>query len=189
MYNQAMKDQKDYKADELFFVVDEHDNPLSPLPRKLVHGHGVWHRVSHVWILDGVGNVLCQQRSLQKELNPGRWEPFFGGHLGPQEGYEEGAKRELNEEIGFNTDDITLLETYKFSDTSHGGYNNEFQGIFSVVWNGDTSQLHFDDGEVEQVSWVSLREVLSQLDAQNKSWTNCGYEQKLIKRLLDSPLS
>ena len=83
------------KADELFFVVDEHDRPLAPLPRRLVHGHGVWHRVSHIWLVNDRGEVLCQQRAFNKELNPGFWEPFFGGHLKPTETYEAAAVREL----------------------------------------------------------------------------------------------
>lgn len=179
-----MKDQKETKANELFFVVDENDSPLDSLPRRLVHGHGVWHRVSHIWILDGKGSVLCQQRSLQKELNPGRWEPFFGGHLRPQESYLEGAERELQEEVGLQADTLTHLQTYKQYDVGHGSYNNEFQGIFGMVWSEDISQLHFDDGEVEQVKWIKLSDVLSQLAAANKDWTNCGYEEKLIERLL-----
>jgi 16S rRNA (adenine1518-N6/adenine1519-N6)-dimethyltransferase len=179
-----MKDQKEDKANELFLVVDENDSPLSPLPRKLVHGHGVWHRVSHIWVLDGNGNVLCQQRSLEKELNPGRWESFFGGHLRPQEDYKQGAVRELQEEIGLQTNSLVHLQTYKRFDAESDGYNNEFQGIFSTEWKGDTADLHFDDGEVEQVKWMSLSEVLSRLQASSQDWTNCGYEEELIKRLL-----
>lgn len=79
--------QKVSKANEMFFVVDEDDNPLPALPRRLVHDHGVWHRVAHIWILNTAGQILCQQRSLMKELNPGTWEPFFGGHLRPGEDY------------------------------------------------------------------------------------------------------
>ena len=179
-----MKDQKEDKANELFLVVDESDNPLDPLPRRLVHGYGVWHRVAHIWILDGNGNVLCQQRSLKKELNPGRWEPFFGGHLRPQESYEQGARRELEEEIGLQVDNLAYLQTYKQHDIKGGGYNKEFQGIFSIEWAGDITGLHFDDGEVEQVKWMSLSAVLSHLQAGSSNWTNCGYEEGLIKRLL-----
>lgn len=184
-----MKFQKEDKANELFFVVDENDSPLEPLPRKLVHGHGIWHRVSHVWILNGKGYVLCQQRSMEKESNPGRWEPFFGGHLHPQEGYEQGALRELKEEIGLQVGSLTYSQTYKRRDTDHDGYNNEFQGIFSIEWDGDITKLHFDDKEVERVGWVRLSEVLSQLKANNQDWTNCGYEEKMIERLLSGERS
>lgn len=179
-----MDTHPDNKENELFFVVDENDSPLEPLPRKLVHGHGIWHRVSHIWILDGKENVLCQQRSLQKELNPGKWEPFFGGHLRPTESYEQGAQRELIEEIGMSVDHLTYLETYKRYDIGHDNYNNEFQGIFSTNWTGAITELHFDDGEVEQVKWRSLSDILLNLQASSPDWTNCGYEVNLIKRLL-----
>jgi 16S rRNA (adenine1518-N6/adenine1519-N6)-dimethyltransferase len=179
-----MKDQKDDKANEQFLVVDENDNPLDPLPRRLVHGYGVWHRVSHLWILDGKGHVLCQQRSLQKELNPGMWESFFGGHLRPDETYISGARREVSEEIGLKATNLMQEQIFQFHDPS--GYNNEFQGIFSGEWNGNLADLHFDDGEVERVKWVALVDVLAHLTADDREWTNCGYEAELIKRLLVS---
>lgn len=178
-----MMDQKQEKANELFFVVDENDNPLDPLPRKLVHGHGVWHRVAHVWVLDGRGEVLCQQRSFSKESNPGSWEPFFGGHLGPNEGYEEGAKREVFEEIGLRPTLLNFLMVYKRYDSTNDGYNNEFQGIYTFEWSGDLSMLHFNDGEVEQVMWMPLAKVLSNLVIGSEAWTNCGYEEGVITLL------
>ncbi len=49
--------QKHTKADELFFVVDEQDRPLAPLPRRQVHGSGAWHRVSHIGIINDHGEV------------------------------------------------------------------------------------------------------------------------------------
>lgn len=174
------------KADELFFVVDENDQPLAPLPRKAVHGHGVWHRVAHIWILDGNGNVLCQQRSLEKELNPGGWEPFFGGHLRPDESYTDGARRELLEEIHLAPDTLVHDMTYKRHDIARDGYNNEFQGIFTAQWNGDLATLSFDDGEVARIEWQPLTQVLATLNAGNPLWTNCGYGQRFITELIKS---
>jgi isopentenyldiphosphate isomerase len=176
-------DQKTAKANELFFVVDENDNPLSPLPRKDVHGHGIWHRVSHVW-LKHEDKVLCQQRALSKELNPGYWESFFGGHLRPNESYEAGAVREMNEELGMvlKPSDLHFWKVYKFFDPR--GYNNEFQGVFVVDWSGPINSLHFKDSEVKQVAWRKITDVMHAIQEQAKEkWTNCGYELDLLKEL------
>jgi isopentenyldiphosphate isomerase len=176
--------QKISKANELFFVVDEHDQPLEPLPRRLVHGHGVWHRVSHVWIRNNKGQLLCQQRSIKKELNPGYWEPFFGGHIRPGESYEEAALRELREELGITiaSENLKRWRIYQFHDNT--GYNNEFIGIFIVTWNGDMQDVRFDDGEVEQVVWKTIPEIKSSIiNEGKKSWTVVGYELDLLHEL------
>ena len=177
--------QKTAKADEMFFVVDEDDRPLESLPRKLVHGHGVWHRVSHIWLRNDQGQLLCQQRSLAKELIPGFWEPFFGGHLSPGESYSDGAVRELREELGikFSTDEIKLWKVYKMYDPTE--YNNEFQGIFVARWNGKAADVTFNDGEVEQVAWKDVEEIERSIkEMGGKSWVNCGYELDLLKELI-----
>ncbi len=176
--------QKISKADEPFFVVDENDQPLESLPRKLVHGHGVWHRVSHVWLQNDKGQLLCQQRSFEKELLPGFWECFFGGHIRPNETYEDAAIRESREELGINitAEDLRLWKVYKFSDGK--GYNNEFMGVFVVRWNGDTKDLTFDDGEVARAAWKDMP-IIKQAIVENggKSWTNVGYELQLLDEL------
>jgi isopentenyldiphosphate isomerase len=157
---------------------------LEPLPRKLVHGHGVWHRVAHVWLQNDAGQLLCQQRSLEKELNPGLWEAFFGGHIGPDESYESAATREIREEIGIaiSAADLRLWKIYQQVDPS--GYNNEFQGIFAVRWNGDPKSLQFADGEVAQVAWKNIADIKKAMTTDGaEKWSNCGYELELLENL------
>lgn len=177
-----MMNQSVNKANELFYVVDEKDRPLAPMPRRLVHGHGVWHRVAHIWLVNDAGEILCQQRALNKELNPGLWEPFFGGHLRPRESYATGAARELGEELGIQAapGDLHLWHVYKFSDP-YGSRNNEFQAVFALRWNGVAHDLTFDDGEVERVIWKSGQEVAQAVSAPGQDWTVCGYEQEMIQ--------
>ncbi len=174
--------QQQASADELFFVVDENDRPLQPVPRKLVHGHSVWHRVAHIWIMNS-SNILCQQRSYQKELNPGYWECFFGGHCAPSETYAETALRELHEELGLDVaaKDLQFWKTFRYLNTTVG--NNEFQGIFMTHWDGDTARLHFVDGEVAQVAWRTIDKIQRSIVAGHEPWTNCGYELALLKEL------
>jgi len=177
--------QKIAKADELFFVVDEHDQPLESLPRKLVHGHGVWHRVSHIWLQNDKGQLLCQQRSLEKELYPGFWECFFGGHCRPGESYEETATREIREEIGITVaaDDLRLWKIHKFYNEPTG-YNHEFMGVFIARWNGNEADLTFEDGEVEQVAWKDIPTIRQAIvDKGGKGWTSIGYELELLDEL------
>lgn len=171
------------QANELFFVVDDNDTPLTPLPRKNVHGHGIWHRTAHIWIVNKRGEVLCEQRSKMKELSPGKWNSSFGGHLAPGETYLEGARRELNEELGleFTSDAFKLWKIYKNNDPLNS--NNEFQGVFIVRWNGDIDKLLLQDGEVERVAWYRVDEIKKML-LDDPHWIKeKGYKIELLADL------
>lgn len=177
--------QKEDKAEELFFVVDEHDRPLTPLPRKLVHGHNIWHRSAHVWILNSQGQILCQQRSFEKESHPGFWESFFGGHLRPGESYKDGAIRETHEELGINLrpGDLEVWKVNKYEGLPDG-HNHEFQGIFVTKWNGEIKDLTFNDGEVDQVAWKDAQEIKAQIKQNGeRTWVEIGYELELLDYL------
>ena len=178
--------QRQASANELFFVVDESDRPLSPLPRRLVHGHGVWHRIAHVWFVNRDHEVLCQQRALTKELNPGYWEAFFGGHLKPGESYLEAAKREAYEELGLvlEAGDLHFWKIYRYAHPL--GSNNEFQAVFVVRWDGSLGDLRFLDSEVAQVTWETVATIRTAITNGAGNWTNCGYELMLLDELSTS---
>jgi len=128
---------------------------------------------------------LCQRRSFKKELNPGFWESFFGGHLGPGESYIDGAQRELHEETGITlpTSAFTLWQVYMFHHAT--GYNNEFQAIFIVDWSGDAADIDFDTQEVERVAWKEPAEIIQALqNHESTGWTFCGYELALLGELI-----
>jgi isopentenyldiphosphate isomerase len=124
---------------------------------------------------------LCQQRALSKELNPGYWESFVGGHHRPGETYAEAAERELREELDISAspEDLRLWRVYRFNDPK--GSNNEFQGVFTIHWDGDLSSLRFTDGEVEQVKWQDAKSIGNFIKSQSTPWTFCGYELDLIE--------
>ena len=62
---------------ELLFVVDENNQPLKPQLRSSAHKNGLWHRTTGIWVINKSKKVLCQKRSLKKDLNPGIWEAFL----------------------------------------------------------------------------------------------------------------
>lgn len=164
--------------DELLFVVDENNTPLEPKPRKEVHEKGYWHRTSHIWILNSQKQILCQRRSLLKDSNPGKWEPFFGGHLETREEYENNALHELQEELGIiiNKDNLHLFKIFKCVPAT------EFQGIHYLEWNGDIETLKLEKDEIDQVKWFSIDELYKILiDKKDSNWSIMGYEKELLE--------
>lgn len=86
--------------EELFDVVDEHDRVIAQAPRREVHARGLRHRAVHLLVVNRVGRVFLQKRSMAKDNFPGVWDSSAAGHLGAGEDYDDTARRELEEELG-----------------------------------------------------------------------------------------
>ncbi|MFA6004951.1 MAG: NUDIX domain-containing protein [Patescibacteria group bacterium] len=163
--------------DEILFVVDENNHPIEPLKREIVHKKGYWHRTAHVWIVNGKQEILCQQRSLQKDSSPGKWEPFFGGHLGPHDGYAETATQELREELGLRISRSDLKQYGVFK----APHAHEFIGLFVLQWECNIENIAFEKEEIDQLRLID-REELEQIILWDKKpeWNRIGYEEELF---------
>ena len=71
-------------------------------PVRQVRSPELIHRAVHVFVRDGEGRIYLQKRAGNKDIQPGRWDTSVGGHLLPGESYEEGAAREMEEELGLS---------------------------------------------------------------------------------------
>jgi len=165
-------------SDELLFVVDEDNNPLTPKPRKEVHRKGYWHRTAHIWILNDQKQILCQKRSILKDSSPGKWEPFFGGHMAPGEDYTENALIELEEELGIKSakEDLHLYTIFKCESST------EYQGVHYLIWNGDITSLHLEKDEIDHVEWMTLDDLYTKIVVnKDPDWSIMGYEKELIE--------
>ena len=173
------------KSEEMLFVVDEENNPIEPMPRSEVHKQGLWHRTSHIWIVNKNKEILCHQRSLQVETSPGNWDPYCEGHLAPNVSYIDGALKELNEELGIAAaeKDISFFKVYK-NET-----NVEFQGIFYFVWESDISTLKIEKDEVEQIKWFPLIDVWNYIVLEKKQgWSKIEYAENILEWLINLQL-
>lgn len=101
-------------ADEWFDIVDDDDQVIGRARRSDCHGNpGLIHRAVHVLVFDKSDRLLMQKRSLNKDIQPGRWDTSVGGHLEPGEGYLEAASREMGEELGLFGLPLTFLYNSK----------------------------------------------------------------------------
>src|SRR5213596_702435 len=98
----AVHTQSDALGDELFPVVNQTDRILRYAARSEVHGDNLRHRAVHILIFNQRGELYLQQRSRWKDRHPLLWDSSAAGHVMAGEGYDEAAKRELQEELGIN---------------------------------------------------------------------------------------
>lgn len=70
-----------------------------------------------VILLDKNGRVALQLREEDRQMNPGMWS-VFGGHLEEGERPEDGALREIGEElsVALDSDKLTLLGKFERED-------------------------------------------------------------------------
>ena len=96
--------------EEIFDIVSEDDEVIGQAPRRMCHGNpALIHRAVHVLVFNPAGELLLQQRSPHKDIQPGKWDTSVGGHLAVGEPYLAAAHREMAEELGLNGLPLTFL--------------------------------------------------------------------------------
>jgi len=139
-------------ADERVDVVDEQDCVLRVVTRREMRAERLRHRTVFIAVVNSAGDVLVHRRADHKDVWPGRWDLAAGGVLAAGEGYDDGAVRELAEELGVT--DVPLLRLGK------GSYEDaevaEIATVYRAQWDGP---VHFADGEVAEARWMTLEEV------------------------------
>ena len=75
-----------------------------------------------------------------------------------EETYFETAMRELEEETGIKSDDITILEDFYIDELSNK--RNPNVRYFVGYIDGSNHNFSFDDEELESVKWVTSDELL-----------------------------
>lgn len=143
---------------EKVYVVDENDNILEEKWRDELTDSDCW-RIIAVWVENSRGEILIQQRSKEKKLNPGLWTAGVIGTVTSAETYEEAAYKELGEELGVSDVHLALraVSHYKAS----VGYRNIH--TFHCTVDRDVADFTIQEEEVEQVRWISPEELSQEL--------------------------
>ena len=125
--------------DEIFDVVNEHDQVIGQQTRKEVHRQSLRHRAIHVLVFNERGQIFLQKRSMQKDTAAGKWDSSSSGHLDTGEQYDQCAIRELREEIEsgdwFTPEAVTRWMNEKPDD---------FASAFALIW-----QMYIASGNAE----------------------------------------
>lgn len=145
--------------EEYFEIVDELGNVIGLANRKECHNHTfLLHRVSHIIVFNLKDELYLQKRADTKDIQPGKWDTSVGGHLLPGETYEIAAYRELREELGIVSTDITLEHLYDYIWQSD--CEQEMVRTFKIVYGGP---IIFDPKEIETGRFWRLKEIEANL--------------------------
>jgi isopentenyldiphosphate isomerase len=142
-----------FMTEEIFDVVNEHDEVIGQNTRGEVHARGLWHRAIHVLVFNSRGEVFLQKRSQKKDIAAGKWDSSASGHLDSGEDYDACVVRELREEIGLRLTQ-TPQRLFKIDAGRETGW--EFCWIYRCESEGPFV-LHPD--EIETGEWFAPEKV------------------------------
>jgi isopentenyldiphosphate isomerase len=135
-------------GDELVDIVDDADQVVAVAPRREVRARVLKHRCVFIAVRSSRGEVLIHRRSDRKDLWPGLWDLCAGGVLASGEGWEEGARRELAEELGV-AGTLAMIGAAAYRDAQV----DEIARLYTVTHDGPFA---FSDGEVVEALFVTL---------------------------------
>ena len=111
------------------------------------------HRATYVFVFNSKGQLYVQERTLNKDLFPGYFDPATGGVVTEGESYDEAAYRELAEELGINN--VPLSSHFHFY--YHDDECQVWGRVYSCHYDGP---LMLQNDEVANVVMEEPQDVL-----------------------------
>lgn len=139
-------------------LVDERDRELGVAGKLAAHEPpGRLHRAFSVFLLDGSGRTLLQQRAAAKYHFPLHWANACCSHPGPGEDVLASASRRVREELGVEaTLEPAGAFTYRATCPASGLVEHEHDHVFVGAFDGDLSP---DPAEVASTAWVHVDDL------------------------------
>lgn len=140
---------------ELFPIVDENGNIIGSATRQECHsGSMLLHPVVHLHVFRNDGAIYLQKRSMNKDIQPGKWDTAVGGHVDLGESIYIAVKREAKEELGIDIDTPNYLCSYTFQSS----IEHELVNVFCIYVSDDFSPV-LSPEEIEEGRFWSETEI------------------------------
>ncbi|KAK5579482.1 hypothetical protein RB653_009165 [Dictyostelium firmibasis] len=161
-------------------VVDNDDKPIRPGSKKETHlmvniNNGLLHRAFSIFLFNGEGKLLLQQRALEKITFPGYWTNTVCSHplwivdseLKEEnaQGVKIAAKRKLNHELGVpldqvDTNDFTFMTKIHYkSESKEDPQWGEHEIDHILIMQKDGITINAEPNEVMDYKYVSQEEL------------------------------
>jgi len=138
--------------DELVTIVDERNRVVGAVPRREMRAGNLPHRATYILVFNSRGELYVQKRTERKDVFPGYYDVAAGGVILAGESYEEGAVRELEEELGIRDVPLTRLFDFSYKDESVKIWG----AAFSCLYDGE---VVLQQEEVESGAFLVVDEV------------------------------
>ncbi len=133
--------------EEQVILVNNEDRDIGIMGKMYAHEKGELHRAFSVFIFNSKGELLMQQRALDKYHSGGKWTNTCCSHPRPGELNLDAAKRRLQEEMGMSCE-----------------LNYGFNFVYKADFSNDLIEHEFDHvffGKSDEVPKINTEEVAS----------------------------
>jgi isopentenyl-diphosphate delta-isomerase len=166
--------------EEQVILVDADDNVIGTMDKLQAHQLGRLHRAFSVFIFDTKGQLLLQQRAMEKYHSGGKWTNTCCSHPRLNETNIDAANRRLMEEMGLT---CALTPAFNFiyrSDIVPGLTEHEIDHVFFGINNIEPKP---NPDEVMHFKYINMADLAAELKAnpdKYSSWLNICFDQLMI---------
>jgi isopentenyl-diphosphate delta-isomerase len=153
---------------EQVILVNEQDEVVGTMEKMEAHQKAALHRAFSVFIFNDRGEMLLQQRALNKYHSPGLWTNSCCSHPRPGEDTTEAASRRLEEEMGFTT---ALQEIFSFiyrADFDNGLTEHELDHVLVGYYKGPVQP---NKQEVNDQVWWPMQHIETSIAQEPEKFT------------------
>ena len=157
-------------AEEQLILVDENNRATGHGGKTAVHRAGLLHRAFSIFMVDGRGRMLLQQRSPKKYHSGGLWANSCCGHPRPGERTVTAARRRLGEELGVDGAlSFGFFARYQ-TELDHGMHENEFVYVYFGRLGGEPNPHPDEVANTELLSFDEIRRRLKRKPDEFAVW-------------------
>jgi len=153
---------------ESVIIVDDNGRSIGVAEKLEAHYSGFLHRAFSIFVFNGKGQLLLQQRAADKYHSAGLWTNTCCSHPRLEEATIDAAHRRLKEEMGFDCD---LTELFQFT-YRHEFENGLIEHEFDHVFLGLSDQLPEPDlVEVADFKYINIDTLINELAEHPEKYT------------------
>jgi isopentenyl-diphosphate delta-isomerase len=151
-------------------LVNEADEAIGAMEKIEAHQKALLHRAISVFVFNKNGELLLQQRALEKYHSAGLWTNTCCSHPEPGEETLAAAERRLKEEMGFKT---PLRHAFTFtylSDFDNGLTEHEVDHVFTGFYDGSIIPNSEEVAAFKFISMDQLQQLIKNDPQEFTTW-------------------
>ena len=158
-------------------LVDEFDNMLGTMEKMAAHRLGKLHRAFSVFIFNRKGQLLLQQRALDKYHSGGKWTNTCCSHPSPGEKTIDAANRRLGQEMGLKCKLDHVFNFVYRADMLNGISEHEYDHVFVGICDDVPMPDPDEVAAYEYVNMNLLSKELKEIPERYTEWLKICFDQ------------